>query len=66
MEVWIVMIATPYNTLSDINECFLGTYTCGAHEHCNNTIGNYTCDCDAGFDGSPCIGNITFTVIIFV
>ncbi len=40
----------------DINECSTGDVTCGSHEHCNNTVGGYSCVCDTGYSGSPCIG----------
>ncbi len=40
----------------DIDECADGTGICGENEHCNNTIGSYTCICNAGFSGAPCTG----------
>jgi fibulin 1/2 len=40
------------DTLSlDINECLLGTHTCG--QICNNTIGSYVCDCRVGYRLNP-------------
>ena len=36
---------------ADINECSIGTHTCNDAQHyCNNTIGNYTCHCNTGYE----------------
>ena len=34
----------------DIDECEVSTELCtGNHTHCTNTLGSFTCGCDAGF-----------------
>ena len=42
----------------DIDECARGTHEC--NQTCNNTIGSYTCGCNAGYrlapDGRNCEG----------
>uniref|UniRef100_A0A674IF87 Pro-epidermal growth factor n=1 Tax=Terrapene triunguis TaxID=2587831 RepID=A0A674IF87_9SAUR len=38
--------------VSDIDECKLGTHTCGENTVCNNTEGNYTCTCINGLSGT--------------
>ncbi len=44
----------------DVNECTLGTHTCTSAALCRNTVGSYTCLCEAGFrstgPGQPCVG----------
>ena len=45
---------------SDINECELDELNdCHDNATCNNTIGNYTCECMNGYrgDGLHCQGN---------
>ncbi|KAL4233289.1 hypothetical protein ACF0H5_007973 [Mactra antiquata] len=34
----------------DINECLELANDCGAYKHCVNTIGSFTCECDAGLE----------------
>ena len=34
--------------------CFSSTLTCLTHQHCRNTFGSYTCDCDNGWTGKHC------------
>ena len=50
----------PYLTLpsADINECEVGTDSCGDNAECTNTDGNYTCSCTTGYsgDGQSCMG----------
>ena len=45
-------------SILDINECFEGLSSC--NQLCINTIGNYDCDCYAGFnlksDNRTCLG----------
>ena len=43
----------------DIDECEDGTHNCSGDARCNNTAGNYTCECFDGFegDGFNCTGN---------
>ena len=49
--------------LTDIDECILGTDNCDANAACTNTIGSFTCACNAGYsgDGVTCTG-IAFDV----
>ena len=37
--------------LTDIDECFLGAYTCEVNTDCVNTVGSYDCVCSDGFTG---------------
>ena len=44
---------------ADVDECVTGFHTC--EQLCNNTLGSYTCSCEAGFmikNGSSCIGEL--------
>ena len=36
---------------SDINECLLDIHECDVNATCNNTIGDYDCQCNTGFEG---------------
>uniref|UniRef100_A0A8C3SPG9 Pro-epidermal growth factor n=1 Tax=Chelydra serpentina TaxID=8475 RepID=A0A8C3SPG9_CHESE len=38
--------------VSDIDECKLGTHTCGENTVCTNIEGNYTCTCINGLSGT--------------
>ena len=38
-------------TCTDINECTTGTDNCSADASCTNTVGSFTCACNAGFEG---------------
>ena len=46
---------------SDINECLLDIHECDVNATCNNTIGNYECQCNTGFegDGFICTSKLT-------
>ena len=46
--------------LSDIDECDDGPYPCAGHACCRNTVGNFSCACDDGFNGNglTCTGEI--------
>jgi len=52
-------------TISDVNECVLGTDGC--EQFCNNTVGSFYCYCDDGYvlntDTITCSG--TFIVSTF-
>ena len=55
------MILFMYGILfSDINECLLNP--CDANADCTNTIGSFTCKCNAGFNGD----GITCTGILYL
>ena len=43
--------------LSDIDECFDGSYSCDVNAHCINVIGSYNCFCNDGYQGDGTIGN---------
>ena len=45
-------------SISDVNECSRGTSQCSSNATCTDTIGSYTCSCNAGFsgDGFNCQG----------
>lgn len=42
----------------DLDECTVGTHSCGENSNCINDIGSYYCDCKTGFfgDGEICEG----------
>ena len=37
--------------MTDINECDEGTYNCHNKADCQNSVGNYSCQCQTGFKG---------------
>jgi len=39
-------------TLSNIDECSLGSHNCHADATCTDTDGSFSCDCNAGYDGT--------------
>ena len=43
---------------ADIEECAVGTDNCAATATCTNTLGSFTCACNAGYsgDGVTCTG----------
>ena len=43
-------------TLTDIDECVTGDFTCDESAVCSDTIGSYHCICNSGFtgDGKTC------------
>ena len=50
--------------LTDRDECGEGP-KCGPHGHCLNLRGNYTCDCDPGFEMSSdryCEGQLIYAI----
>jgi hypothetical protein len=42
----------------DIDECALNPPPCGLHGNCTDLINGLTCDCDPGYSGDTCDGNI--------
>ena len=40
--------------LTDTDECETGRHMCTDGSTCQNSFGNYTCDCPPGFDGWLC------------
>ena len=50
-----------FSTMTDIDECTIGTDDCGEYSECDNIDGGFTCTCPSGFvnatDGSKsCLG----------
>ncbi|XP_078700993.1 uncharacterized protein LOC144927453 [Branchiostoma floridae x Branchiostoma belcheri] len=49
----------PTGLCHDVDECLYNMHMCGPHATCTNTIGSYTCSCEAGFqlqsDGVTCL-----------
>ena len=45
---------------SDIDECLLDIHECDVNATCNNTIGDYDCQCNTGFrgDGFVCTSKL--------
>ena len=39
------------DTCINVNECADNTHDCDANASCTDTIGSYTCECDAGYSG---------------
>ncbi|WNG28841.1 hypothetical protein F0U62_36210 [Cystobacter fuscus] len=61
-------------TCADVNECAAGTDNCNENATCTNTVGSFTCACNAGYEGdgvtctnidecaaSPCLNGGTCT-----
>ncbi|WNG59980.1 hypothetical protein F0U59_38620 [Archangium gephyra] len=61
-------------TCADVNECAAGTDNCSENATCTNTVGSFTCACNAGYEGdgvtctnidecaaSPCLNGGTCT-----
>ncbi|CAH1254189.1 SCUBE3 [Branchiostoma lanceolatum] len=49
----------PTGLCHDVDECLYNLHMCGPNAKCSNTIGSYTCTCEAGFqlqsDGVTCL-----------
>ena len=45
-------------SFSDLDECTTQTHNCDANADCINTVGSYSCKCNAGYtgDGRTCSG----------
>ena len=45
-------------SILDLDECTTGSHSCDVNSLCQNTVGSYTCSCNAGYtgDGKPCNG----------
>ena len=46
-------------SITDNDECFLGTDNCHQFSQCHNTMGSFSCSCQAGYEGdgvSECNG----------
>ncbi|XP_028408849.1 scavenger receptor cysteine-rich type 1 protein M130-like isoform X2 [Dendronephthya gigantea] len=41
----------------DVDECLSGSYYCGTHAKCINTLGSYICQCETGYTGNGLICN---------
>lgn len=39
-------------SLTDIDECIIKSDNCHDNATCNDTIGSFTCECQAGFSGN--------------
>ncbi|MFE8596306.1 FG-GAP-like repeat-containing protein [Archangium violaceum] len=39
-------------TCADVNECAAGTDNCNENATCTNTVGSFTCACNAGYEGN--------------
>jgi len=47
---------------ADIDECKANISNCHTNAVCNNTVGNYTCECECGYYGdgiTSCVGKTT-------
>ncbi|MFY0579341.1 FG-GAP-like repeat-containing protein [Cystobacter fuscus] len=66
--------ASSCGTCADVNECAAGTDNCNENATCTNTVGSFTCACNAGYEGdgvtctnidecaaSPCLNGGTCT-----
>ncbi|XP_065490993.1 pro-epidermal growth factor isoform X8 [Caloenas nicobarica] len=51
--------------VSDIDECKMGSHTCGENRTCTNTEGNFTCSCadDASGTGIGCKATVSPTIV---
>ena len=44
-------------SMTDIDECLVGTAECDNDANCTNTIGGYNCSCNSGYEGDGSEGN---------
>ena len=53
---------------SDVNECEDGIHNCHVNATCENNIGNFSCNCNNGFegDGITCTSNYIIKVPKFL
>lgn len=49
--ILVLCLLSCYLPLTDINECLASPCVNG---NCSNTLGSYTCICDAGWTGTNC------------
>ena len=40
---------------ADINECTAGSHNCDTNAFCTNTVGSFSCACNAGYTGDGAI-----------
>ena len=54
----MMMFYHAYTFSTDFDECLAETHNCSDNAHCSNTVGSYTCECMAGYegDGFNCTG----------
>ena len=54
----LIFVTCMYHYVLDIDECDSGISNCG--QICNNTVGNFECSCDQGYeldnDSVTCLG----------
>ncbi len=52
--------------LSDVDECINESHDCDANAECANTVGSFTCTCNAGYngDGISCSGEYEHSISI--
>lgn len=51
--------------LSDVDECTLPSSPCKNGAECTNSLGEYSCQCSAGWTGADCdIGKLFFIVTV--
>ena len=48
---------------TDIDECTDGTHNCDSNATCANTVGSFTCTCNAGYTGNGTICTGKFIII---
>ena len=56
-------------SILDIDECLQGNHSCHSVATCTNTVGAFTCECNAGYggDGFTCNGmSCAFTFLDIV
>jgi len=52
----------PYQMITDIDECEMGTDICDENANCTDTIGSFSCTCNSGYsgDGVNCLSEFLF------
>ena len=50
-------------TSTDINECMEGTGQCDNNARCINTVGDYNCTCNSGYEGNGFLCSSKFSSI---
>ena len=51
--IWATYAWSGITCQIDIDECAEGTHNCGSFHTCNDTDGDFSCECNANFESTP-------------